>query len=282
MSTPGLQVNTYNIIRNWYDWCFENPDFAKPPHAAIYFYAIDSNNRFGWKDKFGFPALQAMEATGIKSKNTYYKAFNELVEWNFITIVTKSKNQNTANIISIPAVLESKSAKVSANNKAEVTALDLANIQQEDSGGNIDKQVNHKKNKPLKQETPPNPQGGNKKPQQEKFTNSDFENELKNLGVESQHLKDWLKVRKSKKASNTKTALEKFLNECSKNKFSVPEAVKICAEHSWSGFEVEWLKNLKQNFNSNQNGNSNAKSEPTVNRQTAEVIYQNSQGWEIE
>lgn len=136
------KINTYKISRELFDWCFENPDKVKPAHIAIYFYSIDMNNRFGWKNKFGFPTLQAMDATGIKSKNTYYKAFHELVEWGLIQIVTKSKNQNTANIISIPAVLKFKSAQ----GLADSSALDLANTQQEDSGSNVDKQINKETN----------------------------------------------------------------------------------------------------------------------------------------
>jgi len=146
------KINLYNIVRNYFNWCFENPDIMKPAHTAIYFYALDMNNRFGWKEKFGFPSIQAMEATSIKSKNTFYRAFNELVELDFIKIITKSKNQNTANIISISAVLDFKSAAYTASDSALGSALDSANIQQEDSGGNVDKQVTIKQ-KNQKQET---------------------------------------------------------------------------------------------------------------------------------
>ena len=145
--TNSKQVNTYTISREWFDWSFEHPDLVKPSHTAIYFYAIDQNNRFGWKEKFGLPTLQAMEATGIKSKNTYYKAFNNLIEWNFIKIITKAKNANSANIISIPAVLKFKPVSNSLNN----SVLDLVGIQQEDSRGNIDKQINNETNKPTNQ-----------------------------------------------------------------------------------------------------------------------------------
>lgn len=147
MALQDPKINTYKISRDWFDWCFDNPDKVKPAHTTIYFFALDQNNRFGWKEKFGLPTLHAMEGTGIKSKNTYYKAFHELVDWGFIKVVTKAKNQNAANIITIPAVSKFKSAEVQQEDSGG-TALDLANIQQEDSGGNIDKQVNQQtKNK---------------------------------------------------------------------------------------------------------------------------------------
>jgi len=42
-----------------------------------------------------------MEALGIKKHQTYIKAFNDLVKWGFINLIQKSKNQYSANIISI-------------------------------------------------------------------------------------------------------------------------------------------------------------------------------------
>jgi hypothetical protein len=54
---------------------------------------------------------------------------------------------------------------------------------------------------------------------------------------------DWLKVRKTKKASNTKTALNAFLNEIKKSGRDKNEVLKMCVENSWAGFKSEWLKN---------------------------------------
>lgn len=109
-----------------------------------------------------------------------------------------------------------------------------------------------------------------------KFTKTNFKKELLDLGVDENHLEDWLRVRTAKKCVFTKTALNSFLLECKKNNFSIPDAVRICAENSWAGFKVEWFNNLKNN----QNGKSNTKTQPTINRQTEDVIRQNSQGWE--
>jgi hypothetical protein len=54
---------------------------------------------------------------------------------------------------------------------------------------------------------------------------------------------DWLKVRKTKKASNTKTALNAFLNEIKKSGRDKNDILKMCVENSWAGFKSEWLKN---------------------------------------
>ena len=63
-------MNSYDLSRAWFDFCFDNPELACPAHTAVYFFAIDHCNKLGWKKKFGLPTVYTMEATGIKSKNT--------------------------------------------------------------------------------------------------------------------------------------------------------------------------------------------------------------------
>ena len=82
------------------------------------------------------------------------------------------------------------------------------------------------------------------------FSTFHFKKTLLDLGVNKEHLEDWLKIRTKKKASNTKTALKTFLNECNRNNFPISEAVKICAQNDWKGFKYEWIK-------TNNNGQTN-------------------------
>jgi hypothetical protein len=95
------ELNSYELSRKWFDWCFENPEKISPNHAAIYFFAIEHCNRLGWRSKFGFPTQMVMDAVGIKKHQTYIKYFNDLVEWGFFDLVQKSQNQYSANIISL-------------------------------------------------------------------------------------------------------------------------------------------------------------------------------------
>ena len=102
-----------------------------------------------------------------------------------------------------------------------------------------------------------------------KFTTSDFKKTFLDLGVDEIHLDDWLKVRKGKKAVNSQTALKNIVEECNKHEFPISEAIKKCAENSWSGFKYEWLNNIST---------SSSKEKPkTINRQTEEVIRQNAE-----
>ena len=94
-------MNGYELSRKWFDFCFENPEKIKPNHSALYFFAIEHCNRLGWKEKFGFPTEMAKDAIGIKNYRTYINTLNDLVEWGFIKMIEKSKNQYSANIIAL-------------------------------------------------------------------------------------------------------------------------------------------------------------------------------------
>lgn len=94
-------MNGYELSRAWFDFAFENPEKISPTHGMIYFFAIEHNNRLGWREKFGFPTQMACDAIGINKPQTFIKYFNDLVEWGFIKVVERSKNQYSANIISL-------------------------------------------------------------------------------------------------------------------------------------------------------------------------------------
>jgi hypothetical protein len=108
-------MDVFKLSRNWFEFCFNNPDKIKPSHSAIYFFAIEHCNRLGWKDKFGFPSQMVMEAVGIKNWRTYSKALNELVEFGFVEMVEISKNQYSSNII---AIVKNTEAPTKALDKA--------------------------------------------------------------------------------------------------------------------------------------------------------------------
>lgn len=102
------KLNSYDLSRNWFNFCFENPELISPNHSAIYFFAVEHCNRLGWKEKFGFPTQMAMDAIGIKKHQTYIKYFEDICEWGFFKLVQKSKNQYSSNIISLTFALPKK------------------------------------------------------------------------------------------------------------------------------------------------------------------------------
>lgn len=112
-------MNTYELSDRWFSFAFENTEKVTPTHTAIYFFAIETCNKFGWKEKFGFPSQHCMDAVGIKKHQTYSKHFKDLVYWGFIDLIQESKNQHTANIISLKIGMPN-------NDKAQYKALGKA------------------------------------------------------------------------------------------------------------------------------------------------------------
>lgn len=110
-------MDIYSLYRNFWDFAFENPEKIKPNHIAIYSFAIEHCNRLGWKRKYGFPTSMAMDAVGIKNYRTYINALNDLVNFGFIEMIEKSKNQYSSNIIALVNFT-----------KATTKALDKASI----------------------------------------------------------------------------------------------------------------------------------------------------------
>lgn len=140
----NTEINGYDLSRNWFDWCFENPDIIKPAHTALYFFAIEHCNRLGWKDKFGLPTQMAMDAIGIKNWRTYSSAFEDIVKWGFIKVYERSKNQYSATVIGV--VNNTK-----ANTKALSKATQKHSQKQSSSIVVIDKPINQETNKPINQ-----------------------------------------------------------------------------------------------------------------------------------
>ena len=139
-------MDTYTLSRNWFNFCFDNPEKIRPAHTAIYFFAIEHCNRLGWKEKFGFSSQMTMEALGIKKHQTYINYFNDLIDWGFFEIVQRSKNQWSTNIISLKSALPKKGQ---ALDKAIITHRAKQGHSTGQSKVHIDKQINEETSKPI-------------------------------------------------------------------------------------------------------------------------------------
>ena len=85
-----------------------------------------------------------------------------------------------------------------------------------------------------------------------------FKEEILLNGADEKDLDDWINIRKEKKTQFSERALNTFLNECKKNNFPIHEAVKICADKGWAGFNFDWIKK-ENNGRTEQNDISNPK-----------------------
>jgi len=69
-----------------------------------------------------------------------------------------------------------------------------------------------------------------------------FFNSLINLGANKQFVNEWIKVRKTKRLTNTETALNKFIGQVDKSGYTLNEVLEKCIEKSWGGFDADWYK----------------------------------------
>lgn len=72
---------------------------------------------------------------------------------------------------------------------------------------------------------------------------------LKELGVGDDLIEDFLKVRKTKKAPLTKTALQGFIREAKKADVPLSHAIRFTIERNWQGFNAGWYRNAMGGFN---------------------------------
>ena len=68
-----------------------------------------------------------------------------------------------------------------------------------------------------------------------------FKKALMTLGVSEEHARDFMAVRKTKRAANTETAFRLIEKEIAKSGRSADECIRIAVEHSWQGFKAAWL-----------------------------------------
>lgn len=138
-------VNGYDLSRAWFDFAFENNDKVDCKHTAMYFYCIDLNNRLGWKEKFGLPTDQTMDALSIRNHRTYSKIFQDIVDWGFINVIKKSVNQHSSTIIALcKNTKASTTACTNAHTKAIQRHVQMQEQKQQQGTATIDKQENIK------------------------------------------------------------------------------------------------------------------------------------------
>ena len=96
-----------------------------------------------------------------------------------------------------------------------------------------------------------------------------FKKAMIDFGFEEFLIDEWLKVRKTKKATNTETAFKKFTNQVKIANAPINEILELCITKSWSGFEAEWFFNLKKDKNPTE------KEQPMIGRMTQSTMEKN-------
>jgi hypothetical protein len=107
---------------------------------------------------------------------------------------------------------------------------------------------------------------------QKQPTNSfDFRKSLIDYGFKNNLVDDWLKVRKTKKATNTETAFKSFITEIESRQCNINEMLQTSVTNSWSGFKHKWIDNLKIQQQSEK------QKEEKIGRTSLETIKKNAE-----
>lgn len=97
--------------------------------------------------------------------------------------------------------------------------------------------------------------------EEEKNNNKfDFKKSLLSFGFNSDLVSDWLKIRKTKKLTNSEVAFKDFIKQVEFNGQDKNYILEQCVIKSWGGFKSEWLP--KQN---NENTVTNTSQEDFIN-----------------
>jgi uncharacterized protein YdaU (DUF1376 family) len=65
---------------------------------------------------------------------------------------------------------------------------------------------------------------------------------LVDMGIPASLAKDWLQVKKAKKSAVTQTGLDAIKKNAEANGYTFLQAITICTERTWVGFNADWLK----------------------------------------
>lgn len=109
----------------------------------------------------------------------------------------------------------------------------------------------------------------------EKKTKYCFSENLILYGANENLVKDWLIVRKNKKASNTETAFTGFIKEVKKSNKSINEILELCVQSSWSGFKNEWLNNKNNGTKQTETERRNEE-RAILNKSAIEILTRNT------
>lgn len=166
----------------------------------------------------------------IKSLDTWAKRWN----WN------KSKVRRFLKVLQSDSMIVTKS-------ESKTTLLTVCKYDSyQDIGNDNETIMKRKRNADETQMTPNNNDNKDNNVNNKKNSVFNFRKNLIDLGAKEELVIDWLKVRKTKKATNTKTAFNSFKKQFELSNKNINEILEICITKSWAGFKNEWILNKEK------------------------------------
>jgi len=222
-------MNYITEINAFYDWLETNS--ISDSAINLWHAMMAVNNKTGWKKEFTV-AISTLEGRTKLSKSSIIRARNQLKQSGRIDFKERKGNQSCVyNLIAFHTDTQSGTQSV--------TQTDTQSGTQSDTITKL-KETKLNKTSLLEKETK---------------ANFPFRNELLKKGGLEKLVDDWLKVRKTKKATNSETAFTGFIKQVEVSKKEINEILTICIEKDWKGFNASWLINNQNLQNGKQNTN---------------------------
>ena len=195
---------------------------AKLTCAELKCYLFVVRKTKGWnKESDSISVSQFMEVTGL-SNRSIITACESLVE---MGLLERSGGERKLNTYSVKAFEISQTGEKSSSDKTDENFSQTGEKSSSDLVKKVHTQNNNKNTI----------QNNNKK--NTKKSESDL---LAEFGIVGQLAEDFLKLRKTKKAPITETALKGFQREAAKAGISLSDAITIAIERNWRGFSASW------------------------------------------
>lgn len=251
------KINYIQQINEFWRFYDENKSKLNTSDIVLYKVLLRYCNKIGWINPFTINPYLMAEINPL-SQNTYYKSFKRLHDLKLI-FWTKGKfnvSNQSVTILNIKFSL-TDSLNTSIDNSIKFSLTDSltnnnkTNIQ---LNNNTIKQLNKKdfdfliNSKEFKEYLKENKLLIQNADFIEKFN---FRKSLLNLEIEKQIVEDWIKVRQTKKATNTETAFNSIKKQIELSGKTANECIKIAVEKSWAGIKADWINNLDSKINGN-------------------------------
>lgn len=164
---------------------------------------------------------------------------NEVQRGQFISSLGNISNATGISIQQIRTILKKleKTNEIQVKSTSQFTIVTICKYE-------CYQDENETTNKPLtnNQQTTNKPSTTNKNDKKEKNTIYSFLDSLIENGFDEKLSRDWMEVRKQRKAVNTETAFNDFLTQVQKHGGNKNEILRTCVERSWKGFNHSWIE----------------------------------------
>ena len=236
------------------------PNFLQVPNAVIdellpdltgaelKCYLVVIRKTKGWnKESDNISISQFMKATGL-SNSAVIKACESLVKYGLLVKENGARNTGVYAVNSYSKITHEKSSQVTCEESSpvkkvhsthekssQVTCEESSPVKKVHSTHEKSSQVTCEESSHTINNIKNNIQNTNKK--NTKKSESDL---LAEFGIVGQLAEDFLKLRKTKSAPITETALKGFQREAAKAGISLSDAITIAIERNWRGFSASW------------------------------------------